>query len=237
MLKNAQRYPWVTHPGTTATPPNDPLNAYVFASVASIGVDSESGDDLTLTGTGTIDTGKNANAAKWSSSSNLLARGSLVTGSFSACGWCQANTLAGTGVSTVSPFRAVNDITHSIYLNVTDAVTTDGYYDVSIGYQDGGTSDSRSDYVAEDSWFFWAIVCDMGTSLKCRFNADTQTISSSPPNWAGAMSVDINQTSTYAAGVGSYMLTDELYVWDSDLLTDDELDWLYNSGTGRFYPW
>ena len=236
MIKNGHRYPWVTHPGSDIAPPNDPLSAFQFSSLATIETDSAGSNDMTLVGTGQVGSGVNGNAAKWTSSSAYMSTSGLVTGDFSASGWCRATGLTGTGTSTVSPARFVAGVTQQIYVTVTDGSVADGYYDVAITYVDGSHNGGATFYVADEDWFFWCIVCDMGHSLICQVDDEIQTITHQAPNWHTSMTGDINIISTYASGNGSEMFTDEFYAWDADLLTTAERSWLRNGGTGNFYP-
>ena len=233
MLKNAKRFPWVTHPGSSVTPPNDPLNAYAFSSVANIGVDDESAENLTLTGTGAVIVANNGNASQWTGSSSFLSRSALLTDSFSACGWIRGSTLD--TLSNFVPFKAYQDADHYIEISLYDNTVTDGVHNISCTWQDSGNSNTFNFTVPDDSWIFWGVVAEMGVGIDVRINNQTQSQSTANLNISGNMDLRVNQDSSYGGSETFYL--DELYLWETDLLTINELGWLYNNGTGRYYPW
>lgn len=221
-----------TATATAPTPPVVPLNAYQFDSLANIAVDNAGSDDLSFT-SGGVFTGFDGLGAYFSDSASYATQSGLITGDFSACGWI--NVGGEFPGSSIVPFRLENG-TDYIAIEMADS-DTDGVCEVNLHWVSGVTDETLSGFtsISDTGWFFWAIVCDMGTSISFRINTAVQSESGSPPNIAGAMDLRINVDSDYSGG-GS-IVCDEFYLWDSDLLTAAEQGYLHNGGAGRFYDW
>lgn len=178
--------------------------------------------------------GMNGNYCTWYESSYYMTRSALVTGSFSCTGWVKPEYLV--SGSNLEILRLQYDATHYIKLTVNDASSADGYYDFGLSYVDGATTNTQNFTSPDDSWTFFAIVADMGTSIVGQINDSVTTDTTNHPNIANAFEARVNVGSTHG-DLQDRINLDELYFWETDILTSDERTFLRNGGTGRFHPW
>ncbi len=225
---------WAGSPaGSAPTPPSNPLNAWQHDSLADIHTDNAGSDDLSFWyGLPALVSGKDGDGIEWDASSIYAIQSGLVTGDFSAVGWLKpGGDFSGSNIVPWSLRSGAYDIS----LEMSDA-STDGECEVSVTWDDGTNSGSLDFTGLNDSdWFFFAIVADMGVGLTVRINSTTQSDTSTPPNITGAMDLRLNTDSDFSGG-GS-VVADEFLMWHGSLRTAAELDYLYNGGAGRFYPW
>ena len=101
--------------------------------------------------------------------------------------------------------------------------------------------------ISTNTWYHVALVLDRADKLKIYLNGTLEEGASSGNNLIPFASVDLNNTCSFRIGSGTDIdnttairffngKIDEFNVWNR-VLTTTEITELYNSGTGKFYPY
>lgn len=181
--------------------------------------DLEGGATLADTGTPSTVTGKHGDANTYSDStekhSGSVSRSLPVTVSF----WFNANSSAGTGFFLFS--GSGQDEIRCRYAEVSGTQRVVCEYGDSIPFQE---------FTAEATHGTWhhAVVRIDSTNIQLSLNGTHQSSAH------GETADDFTTLTVHQINGNAAVTIDELYIWDR-VLTDDECDDLYNSGTGCFW--
>lgn len=174
-----------------------------------------------------------------SAESEYLTRsgGIFGTSEYTITGWFNAwhsTVNAADNISVLSVFRIFNG-TYYVEFRLdhesSPSQSWQPYFD-----HDGAVEYGNLDRVPsiQNGWNFFAIRRDTSNNLKLFINSDSHE--HTVPAATNGDGVYINGSSNMQAVTGTpsdFLYIDELYHWD-DELSDAQIAWLYNGGTGRF---
>ncbi len=202
-------------------------------------LDDASGNSRTLTGWGTEDhtTGKVANSIRFNAGSEYGriddAEWQTPVGDFTVSGWVYyTDATPATEQGIVTKYNAVS-LGRSWGVFIGTAGTL--YARVSSN-GDTGVFTTPSGTIPTATWFHFAMVFDASASLKMYYNGvllatETTSIPAAVYNTTTRLNIgaiaDVNTESQDRR-------FDEVGIWNR-VLTDGEIEWLYNSGSGRAY--
>lgn len=217
--------------GGSSRPPA-PLAAYHFAAGAVTTDATGNGNTLTETGTVATATGLHGDAAQFTDTASRLSKASILTGNCTIAAWVKMTVTTQDSEIWV-PFRLADTATGLQLMEwrlEEFAVPASTVTHVAAAINDG-TADETTNSAIHTAWHFLALRWD-GTTLTPTFD-DSNLASVTGLDPVTTLDLSINAATGDLSGA-AVALIDDLVVW-STLLSDAQLEWLYNSGSGRLY--
>ncbi|MBK6639703.1 MAG: LamG domain-containing protein [Rhodocyclaceae bacterium] len=221
-----------TNPGQTN------LNAWWdFNETSGTRVDAHGSFDLTDSNTVGYGTGKKGNASYmlWGSV-ELFYRtdeaGLNFTGDWTLSGWIKSDTIDNTTRRVLTKYKSSPNSGREFLIQVSNVDNCIGFY----VYKSDGTGVSArftSSALSANTWYHVAVWCDHTNNvigISVNGGTPVTTAWTGTVNNGAARLVFGNYDGAASGGWDGYH--DE-WCWYGRVLTSDERDWLYNSGTGR----
>jgi hypothetical protein len=156
-----------------------------------------------------------------------------ITGNLTITAWINAETASGIFQGIVSKLTVAGDqVSYLLGINdlgeVTFEVSTDGTRTSSAVFEQ-----VNSTPISASTWYFLVGRRREGVNVGLSVNAGTEvTATLAGGIFDGTAAFEIGAYNVNASNFDG--IIDEVGVWNR-VLTDDEVDWLYNSGSGRSY--
>ena len=213
--------------------PPEPTAVYPFAAAASFHLDATAnGNDLGNTGsTFTEITGKSGGGLRFTDAS-LLSLGAIVSGSFTAAFWARMDySTDDAEVFIPVEFRVSSATAKRVRFEMHE--NGGGAGNVRCISSVEGNEDAVD--VSKTPWHFCVMQWDdTEQEMRCRINATSFGATPALTDLSGvSWDILVNSIDGDLSGSDAGDI-DELMVWDH-LLSSGQIDWLYNSGSGRFY--
>jgi len=205
------------------------ISYYKLDESSGNAADSVGSNTLTNTGTATYSTAKINNGVSLNGSTQYLVKTSptgmpTAGGARSVSAWIKPSAWTGDIVQWGD--NTGSGKLFELYTYSNNNITAD----VS-----GGTASFTVSTMSAGTWYHIVLTYPgSGTTWTLYFNGSSQTATGGTPNTDTAASLCIGRN--YEVGVGNFSgMIDEVGIW-SRALTSTEVSQLYNSGTGRQYP-
>lgn len=155
--------------------------------------------------------------------------GTIVSGSFSVCLWVNLPTPTGSYKGLFSQYSSGS---HGWIVGIDST----GHPDFEVSSTTGGATNdvTSSDVLSGSTWYFITAVLTASTRQEIFINGVTKgNDTTSIPSTAADSTADLD-LGKYSGGTAMLGQYDSVAIF-SKALTQAEIDWLYNSGSGRQY--